>query len=199
MRVRTSFAGYEAYVQKLATQAAGGDLPDVAQLDYRQISQYAGSGTLLDLGTSVKDGTLRTAAMDEGLVATGRYDGSQYALPMGQGSAGFAYDSAVFAKAGCPRHGPAGPGRTGSKRAAASATSASRAWRAPVHRAHRHRRERGRLRELAPLLRQAPLRLPARTGLHRAGPDGVLDVHRRTPQGGHRLAGQGHRPDQRRH
>lgn len=29
--VRTSFAGYEAYKQKLATQAAGGDAPDVMQ------------------------------------------------------------------------------------------------------------------------------------------------------------------------
>ncbi|MER8070594.1 extracellular solute-binding protein [Streptomyces sp. NPDC094034] len=98
--VRTSFAGYEAYVQKLATQAAGGDLPDVAQLDYRQISQYAGSGTLLDLTPYIKDGTLRTGAMDPGLVATGRYGPGQFALPMGQGSTGFAYDARMFAKAG---------------------------------------------------------------------------------------------------
>lgn len=98
--VRTSFAGYEAYVQKLATQAAGGDLPDVAQLDYRQISQYAGSGTLLDLGPYVKDGTLRTADFDKALTGTGGYEGKQYALPMGRGSTGFAYDASIFEKAG---------------------------------------------------------------------------------------------------
>ncbi|TGB14546.1 ABC transporter substrate-binding protein [Streptomyces sp. MZ04] len=48
VEVQTSFAGYEAYKQKLATQAAGGDAPDVMQLDYRQIDQYAipqGRGT----------------------------------------------------------------------------------------------------------------------------------------------------------
>jgi multiple sugar transport system substrate-binding protein len=39
--VQTSFAGYEPYKQKLATQAAGGDAPDVMQLDYRMIDQYA--------------------------------------------------------------------------------------------------------------------------------------------------------------
>nr|WTA00173.1 ABC transporter substrate-binding protein [Streptomyces sp. NBC_00857] len=98
--VRTSFAGYEAYVQKLATQAAGGDLPDVTQLDYRQISQYAGSGTLLDLGPYIKDGTLRTADFDKGLTGTGAYEGKRYAFPMGRGSTGFAYDAAVFKKAG---------------------------------------------------------------------------------------------------
>ncbi|MEW1828017.1 extracellular solute-binding protein [Streptomyces sp. NPDC088196] len=98
--VRTSFAGYPAYVQKLATQAAGGDLPDVAQLDYRQISQYAGSGTLLDLGAYVRNGTLRTADFDKTLTRTGVYDGKQYALPMGKGTTGIVYDAAVFKKAG---------------------------------------------------------------------------------------------------
>ncbi len=98
--VRTSYAGYPAYVQKLATQAAGGDLPDVAQLDYRQISQYAGSGTLLDLGPYLKNGTLRTADFDRTLTRTGVYDGKQYALPMGKGTTGIVYDAAVFKKAG---------------------------------------------------------------------------------------------------
>ncbi|WP_019071610.1 ABC transporter substrate-binding protein [Streptomyces hokutonensis] len=105
--VRTSFAGYPAYVQKLATQAAGGDLPDVAQLDYRQISQYAGSGTLLDLGPYLSNGTLRTADFDKGLTRTGVYGGRQYALPMGRGTTGIVYDAAVFKKAGVatPRPG----------------------------------------------------------------------------------------------
>ena len=98
--VRTSFAGYPAYVQKLATQAAGGDLPDVAQLDYRQISQYAGSGTLLDLGPYLRNGTLRTADFDKTLTRTGVYDNKQYALPMGKGTTGIVYDAAVFKKAG---------------------------------------------------------------------------------------------------
>ena len=98
--VRTSFAGYPAYVQKLATQAAGGDLPDVAQLDYRQISQYAGSGTLLDLGPYLKNGTLQTSDFDKSLTRTGVYDGKQYALPMGKGTTGVVYDATVFKKAG---------------------------------------------------------------------------------------------------
>ncbi len=100
--VRTSFASYDTYVQKLATQAAGGDLPDVAQLDYRQISQYAGSGTLLDLGPYVKDGTIRSADFDKNLTHTGFYAGGQYALPMSRGTTGFAYDADVFHKAGVP-------------------------------------------------------------------------------------------------
>lgn len=39
--VRTSNGEFGAYLQKLATQAAGGGIPDVVQLDYRQVSQYS--------------------------------------------------------------------------------------------------------------------------------------------------------------
>lgn len=104
--VSTSFATYDAYVPKLATQAASGDLPDVAQLDYRQISQYAGSGTLLDLAPYLKDGTIRTADFDPHLTRTGSYDGKQVALPMSVGTTGFAYDAAVFHKAHVPTPKP---------------------------------------------------------------------------------------------
>lgn len=98
--VRTSSVEYGSYVQKLATQAAGGDLPDVTQLDYRQISQYADSDTLRDLRPYMKSGVLRTGTFDKELLGTGTYDGGQYALPFGQGTTGFAYDAAVFKKAG---------------------------------------------------------------------------------------------------
>lgn len=98
--VRTSNAEFGSYLRKLATQAAGGDIPDVTQLDYRQISQYSGSGALLDLGDAVEQGTIRTSRMDRQLVRTGSYEGRQYALPMGRGITGFAYDSHMYEKAG---------------------------------------------------------------------------------------------------
>src|SRR5690242_4013436 len=79
IRISTNFAGFDAYKQKLATQAAGGDAPDVMQLDYRMINQYADGGVLLDLGEHKE---LRTAEMDKGLLATGVVGGKQYAIPV---------------------------------------------------------------------------------------------------------------------
>ncbi|GAA0447597.1 ABC transporter substrate-binding protein [Streptomyces olivaceiscleroticus] len=96
--IQTSYSTYESYKQKLATQAAGGDVPDLIQLDYRQISQYAGSDVLLDLKT--QRGTLPTKEMDPGLLKTGQVDGVQYALPMGVGTQAMAYDKAAWRKAG---------------------------------------------------------------------------------------------------
>ncbi|MEV6752779.1 ABC transporter substrate-binding protein [Streptomyces sp. NPDC051214] len=103
--VQTSFAGYEAYKQKLATQAAGGDAPDVMQLDYRQIDQYATGGILLDLGKRKK--ALRTDEIDEGLLATGVVDGTQYAIPQGRGTETVVYDAKQWKAAGValPRKG----------------------------------------------------------------------------------------------
>ncbi|MFH8487364.1 ABC transporter substrate-binding protein [Streptomyces longisporoflavus] len=103
--VQTSFAGYEAYKQKLATQAAGGDAPDVMQLDYRQIDQYASGGILLDLGKQKK--ALRTDEIDAGLLATGVVDGTQYAIPQGRGTETVVYDAKQWKAAGVelPRHG----------------------------------------------------------------------------------------------
>ncbi|MFD5747379.1 ABC transporter substrate-binding protein [Streptomyces sp. NPDC127033] len=98
--VRTSNGDFGAYMQKLATQAAGGGIPDVAQLDYRQISQYAGGGALLRLDEILSGGAIRTAEMDRGFLRTGTYEERQFALPMGRGITGYAYDAALYRKAG---------------------------------------------------------------------------------------------------
>ncbi|MFG2556074.1 ABC transporter substrate-binding protein [Streptomyces sp. NPDC048581] len=103
IQVQTSFSAYEAYKQKLATQAAGGDAPDVMQLDYRQIDQYASGGVLLDLAR--QKSVLRTTEIDPGLLATGRLDGTQYAIPQGRGTETVAYDVKVWKESGVPLPG----------------------------------------------------------------------------------------------
>ncbi|MFE1928839.1 ABC transporter substrate-binding protein [Streptomyces sp. NPDC059474] len=104
--VRTSNGDFTSYLQKLATQAAGGGVPDVVQLDYRQISQYAGGKAIMPLDDVIKDRTIRTSDMDKDFLRTGTYQGRQFALPMGRGITGYAYDSAVYKKAGIPTPQP---------------------------------------------------------------------------------------------
>ncbi|MEU6350464.1 ABC transporter substrate-binding protein [Streptomyces sp. NPDC047072] len=100
VQVRTSFSGYDAYRQKLAVQASGGDAPDVMQLDYRQIDQYASGGVLLDLAK--QKAALRTSEIDQGLLATGRVDGVQYAVPQGRGTETVVYDVKAWKQSGVP-------------------------------------------------------------------------------------------------
>jgi multiple sugar transport system substrate-binding protein len=100
VQVQTSFSGYDAYKQKLAVQATGGDAPDVMQLDYRQIDQYASGGVLLDLAK--QKSVLRTSEIDPGLLATGRVDGTQYAIPQGRGTETVVYDVRAWKASGVP-------------------------------------------------------------------------------------------------
>ncbi|MEV7090733.1 ABC transporter substrate-binding protein [Streptomyces sp. NPDC093085] len=104
IEVQTSFAGYDAYKQKLATQAAGGDAPDVMQLDYRMIDQYATGGVLLDLSSQP---VVRTEEIDPGLLATGAVGGVQYALVQARGTEAVVYDAKAWRAAGVapPRAG----------------------------------------------------------------------------------------------
>lgn len=104
--VQMSNADFGSYKQRLSTQAAGGGIPDLAQLDYRQISQFANGDALLPLDKYVKDGTLHTGDMNTSLVRTGHLEGKQYALPMGRGITGYVYDATVFDKAGIPAPRP---------------------------------------------------------------------------------------------
>ncbi|MFC4470174.1 ABC transporter substrate-binding protein [Streptomyces xiangluensis] len=103
--IQTSFSGYEPYKQKLATQAAGGDAPDVMQLDYRMIDQYASGGVLLDLAK--QKSALTTADIDKGLLATGVVEGKQYAIPQARGTETTAYDAKQWKASGVelPREG----------------------------------------------------------------------------------------------
>ncbi|ASU78860.1 sugar ABC transporter substrate-binding protein [Actinopolyspora erythraea] len=99
IEVQTSFSSYNSYIQKLATQAAGGNAPDVMQLDYRQISQYASAGLLLDLDDRP---SISTGEVTSAMLRTGQANGEQYAIPMGRTSQVMVYDSARWQRAGVP-------------------------------------------------------------------------------------------------
>lgn len=79
------------YWQKLATQAAGRNLPDVVQMDYRYIFEYARRGQLADLDPFVGK-QLDLADFDKNQLDAGRVDGKLYGVSMGANSAGVVYN-----------------------------------------------------------------------------------------------------------
>ncbi|MDI6943018.1 ABC transporter substrate-binding protein [Microbacterium barkeri] len=79
--VNGSFTDFPSYWEKRQTEAAGGGLPDVWQFSDTYLRQYAQNGMLADLSEYAE--YVDTAAIDEGLLATGQLDGAQYSLPLG--------------------------------------------------------------------------------------------------------------------
>jgi multiple sugar transport system substrate-binding protein len=98
IKVETSFAEFNAYFQKLATEIAGGGAPDVLQMDYRYVREYADRNTLADLndGASKVD----TAGVTQQLLSGGTVNGKLYGIPPTQNTQVFSYDFAQWDKAG---------------------------------------------------------------------------------------------------
>lgn len=94
IRIEGEFNDWSGYTDQLATQMAGGEGPDVVQLDDEFISEYADRGSLLEL-TEVD-----TSAMDETVVEGGQSDGVQYGIPTGVNALVMMANPDLFEEAG---------------------------------------------------------------------------------------------------
>jgi multiple sugar transport system substrate-binding protein len=99
MSVSPEYSEWTGYWDKLATQAAGGDLPDVLQMDEAYIDSYGSKGSLLDL--SEVDDVLDLSEMDDEILDTGRLaDGTLVGAPLGIGIFSVGVNPTVLKKAG---------------------------------------------------------------------------------------------------
>ena len=83
------------YWPKLATQAAGQNLPDVIQMDYRYIFEYARRGQLADL-TPFVGKEIDLADFDPNQLESGKVDGKLYGISMGANSMTHVYKPAML-------------------------------------------------------------------------------------------------------
>ncbi|WP_108459036.1 ABC transporter substrate-binding protein [Devosia naphthalenivorans] len=93
------FIGWDEYWTRLATQVSGGGAPDVFQMDYRYIVEYASRGVVAPLDDLLGE-TLRLDGFDEDQVEGGRVGGKLYGVSLGSNSAAMIYNAAVFEEVG---------------------------------------------------------------------------------------------------
>lgn len=79
--IEPQYTDWAGYWDKLSTTVAAGDIPDIIQMDEKQLSTYAANGVLLDLGTISTN--LDTGDFPEAVLGTGALDGTQYGVPVG--------------------------------------------------------------------------------------------------------------------
>jgi multiple sugar transport system substrate-binding protein len=91
--------GWADYWPRLATQTAGRNAPDVIQMDYRYIYEYARRGALLALdpfvGKGLDLGDFSAAAIDSGKV-----DGKIYGVSLGLNSTAMMFDQGLIVSLG---------------------------------------------------------------------------------------------------
>ncbi|WP_188037342.1 ABC transporter substrate-binding protein [Actinotalea sp. JY-7885] len=71
------FSDWGGYWDRLATATAGGDMPDVMQMDGQYLATYADRGALMDLGAA--EG-FSAGDIDEAALAAGEIDGTLYGV-----------------------------------------------------------------------------------------------------------------------
>jgi multiple sugar transport system substrate-binding protein len=89
------------YWPRLATQAAGRNAPDLIQMDYRYVAEYARRGALLPLDDYLGK-SLDIADFGKESLDSCRVDGKLYAVNLGNNSNALIYNKAAFQKAGVP-------------------------------------------------------------------------------------------------
>ena len=98
--------GWGDYWTKLGTQTAGGNAPDLIQMDYRYIFEYARRDTLLALD-SLNPKPLDLTTFSDSARDCGKVDGKLVGVTLGTNSKAMVYDTAMFEKVGVKALDPA--------------------------------------------------------------------------------------------
>lgn len=96
--IKSEYKDWTGYWDALATTTAGGDSPDVMQMDELYLASYGGRGALLDLADTGE--YLDSSKIEESLMDTGKVDGTQYAMPIGAGVLTLVANADLFAEYG---------------------------------------------------------------------------------------------------
>ncbi|MDR1703075.1 MAG: extracellular solute-binding protein [Clostridiales bacterium] len=94
------FADGSEYWTRLATLAAGRTMPDVVQMEYTFLSQYARNSQLADLQGYVDSGAIDLSDTSEQIVQTGIVDGALYGICNGVTSFAMMYNKTLLDGAG---------------------------------------------------------------------------------------------------
>ncbi|TDC48990.1 extracellular solute-binding protein, partial [Micromonospora sp. KC207] len=108
---RVTWQGLPGYYDRLATQAAGGNVPDLIQVDDTVLAEYARRDILLDLSGYVADQRLDLRGLPAGLARYGEVDGRTVGVAAAQTSAALVYNRRLLRRLGVaePRTGMSWP------------------------------------------------------------------------------------------
>ncbi len=99
--VDKELAAYDDYFTKLQTQIAGGNAPDVFELNYENFVQYASRGTLADLTSFIgEDNAFDPSQLNQQAFEAYQYDGKQYGMVESFSNVLTFYNKDLFDEAG---------------------------------------------------------------------------------------------------
>lgn len=100
IKVKREFGGWADYWDRLATQSAGGNAPDVVSMHQFYVADYAARGALLDLQTVIDSGELDVSLFPQSTLDSGTVNGTLVMIPKGITMPGWVYNTAVLDELG---------------------------------------------------------------------------------------------------
>lgn len=101
LEVEVEFNGsFNDYFTSMNTQAAGGDLPDVFQMDVGKFYEFANNKQLLELSPLYADGSVDMSNVPDGAIAAGNVCDGTYGVACGLNGFVMHYNPELAAKAG---------------------------------------------------------------------------------------------------
>ncbi|BFT72087.1 ABC transporter substrate-binding protein [Paenibacillus sp. P36] len=88
------YSGFDGYIDKLTTQAAAKNAPDIIQMDAAWLADWNARGQLADISS------INEKDVDPKLVEAGKYKDKQTAVPLGGNAWGLIYDKGSLDKLG---------------------------------------------------------------------------------------------------
>jgi multiple sugar transport system substrate-binding protein len=98
IKIKAEYGDWSGYWDKLATQVAANDAPDIIQMDEKYITEYSSRGALLDLSKYDID----TSKLDEAALNAGKGEDGLTGIAAGINAATILANPAVFQAAGVP-------------------------------------------------------------------------------------------------
>ncbi|GAA1841092.1 ABC transporter substrate-binding protein [Asanoa iriomotensis] len=89
---KITWQGAQGYYDRLATQAVGGNAPDLFQIDDSRLVDYANRGLLLDLSAAATDGRIDVTAFPPGLAGYGTVNGKVVGVAAGAETPALVYN-----------------------------------------------------------------------------------------------------------
>ncbi len=100
LKIEREFAAYDAYWQKLATEVAGGNAPDLITNHQDLVNQYSNLGALLPLDDLVSAAKIDLSDWPKGTIDSGKRNGKNWMLALGGTCASTMYNETWLTELG---------------------------------------------------------------------------------------------------
>ncbi|RYE87610.1 MAG: extracellular solute-binding protein [Hyphomicrobiales bacterium] len=97
--IEREFSGFDPYFQRLSTQAAGGNAPDLISMHLTQVAGYADQGVLLPLDEYIANGTIDLGNFSQSSIDTGRRNGKVFMITQGLSPRAVLINPSIFERA----------------------------------------------------------------------------------------------------